>query len=162
MKILSLDLSTKSTGWAIGENQQLLAHGCIVKNSKNVIARIVEMKNEINNLIQTYHIEKIIMEEVRPDYNAHTGKVLMWLQAAVVIVAYENNPKIECDFIGASSWRAILSIKQGKGIKREQLKPKDVKYVQDKYNITVNDDEADAICIFDSYFLKISNEINWQ
>lgn len=162
MKILSLDLSTKSTGWAIGENQQLLAYGCIMKNSKNVVARIVEMKNEIDNLIRTYHIEKIIMEEVRPDYNAHTGKVLMWLQAAVVIAAYENNPKIECDFIGASSWRAMLSIKQGRGIKREQLKPKDIKYVQDKYNITVNDDEADAICIFDSYFLKINNEINWQ
>jgi len=28
------------------------------------------------------------MEEVRPDYNAHTGKVLMWLQSAIVIAAY--------------------------------------------------------------------------
>jgi hypothetical protein len=34
------------------------------------------------------------MEEVRPDYNLHTGKVLMWLQAAIVIAAYEINPKI--------------------------------------------------------------------
>jgi len=31
---------------------------------------------------------------VRPDFNLHTGKVLMWLQSAVVIAAYEINSKI--------------------------------------------------------------------
>jgi hypothetical protein len=31
---------------------------------------------------------------VRPDYNSHTSKVLMWLQAVVVIAAYEIDPKI--------------------------------------------------------------------
>lgn len=58
------------------------------------------------------------MEEVRPDYNSHTGKVLIWLQAAVVIAAYELNSKIKYDFINASEWRAALNIKQGSGIKR--------------------------------------------
>jgi len=45
-------------------------------------------------------------------------------------------------------------MKQGRGIKRETLKNQDIKYVEDKYNIKVNDDEADAICIFDSYWTK--------
>lgn len=101
------------------------------------------------------------MEEVRPDYNLHTGKVLMWLQAAIVIAAYEINPKIQCEFINASEWRAALKMKQGRGIKRETLKQKDIQYVQDKYNIKVNDDQADAICIFDAYIQKFNNEINW-
>jgi len=35
------------------------------------------------------------MEEVRPEYNSHTNKILMWLQAVIVIAAYEINPKIE-------------------------------------------------------------------
>lgn len=102
------------------------------------------------------------MEEVRPDYNSHTNKVLMWLQAAIVIAAYEINPKIKCSFVGASEWRAALSIQQGRGVKRETLKPRDIQYVKDKYNIKVNDDEADAICIFDAYWSKESNEINWE
>jgi hypothetical protein len=34
------------------------------------------------------------MEEVRPEYNSHTMKVLMWLQAAIVIAAFEIDPKI--------------------------------------------------------------------
>lgn len=161
-KILALDLSTKSTGWAVGENEQLESHGCIIENSKNVINRIIGMREKIYKIIQQYNIKEIIMEEVRPDYNTHTGKVLMWLQAAVVLAAYEINPEIQCNFINASEWRAALKIKQGKGIKRNLLKPQDIEYVKDKYNIIVNDDEADAICIFDSYGIKINNEINWE
>jgi len=36
-------------------------------------------------------------------------------------------------------------------------------YVFNKYNLKVNDDEADAICIFDAYNIKDKekNEINW-
>lgn len=162
MKILSLDLSTKSTGWAVGIDQKLIQHGCIVEKSKQVIRRIIQMRDKVGQLIKQHKIEKIIMEEVRPDYNAHTGKVLMWLQAAIVIIAYEINPQIQCDFIGASEWRATLKMRQGKGIKREQLKPQDTEYVKNKYGISVNDDQADAICIFDSYWIKSNNEINWE
>ena len=102
------------------------------------------------------------MEQVRPQYNSHTNKVLMWLQAVITVAAYQIDPSIECEFIGASTWRAALKIKQGRGIKREQLKPQDIQYVQNKYNITVNDDQADAICIFDAYWEKFDNELNWN
>jgi len=34
------------------------------------------------------------MEEVLPEYNSHTNKVLMWLQGVITIAAYEINPKI--------------------------------------------------------------------
>lgn len=162
MKTLSLDLSTKSSGWAIWEDNNLIMHGCIVKKSKDVIKRIAQMRNQVISLIRFYNIDKIIMEEVRPDYNSHTGKVLIWLQAAVVIAAYELNSKIKYDFINASEWRAALNIKQGSGIKRNQLKPQDIQYVKDKYDIEVNDDEADAICIFDGYCIKNNEEINWE
>ena len=36
------------------------------------------------------------------------------------------------------------------------------KYVKDKYGIEVNDDEADAICIFEGYCIKNDSEINWE
>ena len=106
------------------------------------------------------------MQEVRPEYNSHTNKVLMWLQAVIIIAAYEINPAIQYEFINASQWRAALKIKQGRGIKRDQVKNSDIEYVKNKYNITVNDDEADAICIFDAYWTKENkknnNEINWE
>lgn len=37
-----------------------------------------------------------------------------------------------------------------KNIKREQLKQEAIDYVKEKYNIEVNDDIADAICIGDA------------
>jgi len=43
-------------------------------------------------------------------------------------------------------------MKQGRGIKRTSLKSQDIQYVKDRYNIIVNDDEADAICLFDAYW----------
>ena len=162
MKILSLDLSTKSSGWCIGQDEHLELHGCVTASSKNVLNRIIKMRDAFSEIIKNNNINTIIMEEVRPQYNSHTNKVLMWLQAIIVITAYEINPNIECHFIEASSWRAALKIKQGRGVTREKLKPQDIQYVQNKYNITVNDDQADAICIFDAYWKKFNNEINWQ
>ena len=162
MKILSLDLSTKSTGYAIGQNQLIISHGCITATSKDVMKRIIKMRNELTKIITDNKIQKIIMEQVRQDYSSHTSKILMWLQAIVVMAAYEINPKIQYDFIGASTWRAALKIKQGRGITRNDLKPQDIQYVKNKYNIIVNDDEADAICIFDAYNEKFNNQINWE
>ena len=162
MKILSLDLSTKSTGWCIGQDQSIISHGCITASSKDVMKRIIKMRDELSKIIKDNKIQKIIMQQVRQQYSSHTSKVLMWLQGIVVMATYEVNPKIEYDFIGASTWRAALKIKQGPGIKRNNLKPQDIQYVKNKYNITVNDDEADAICIFDAYNEKFNNEINWE
>lgn len=162
MRILSLDLSTKSTGWCVGQNQSIILHGCITASSKDVMKRIIKMRDELSKIIKDNKIQKIIMQQVRPDFNSHTGKILMWLQGIVAMAAYEIKPTIEWDFIGASTWRAALKIKQGRGVKRNDLKPQDIQYVKNKYNITVNDDEADAICIFDAYNEKFNNEINWE
>ena len=162
MRILSLDLSTKSSGWCVGQDGSLESHGYITASSRDVVKRIIKMRDQLSKIIKNNKIDKIIMEQVRPEYNSHTNKVLMWLQAIIVVAAYEINSKIEYQFIGASTWRAALKIKQGRGIKREALKPQDIQYVQNKYNLQVNDDQADAICIFDAYWEKFDNEINWD
>lgn len=161
MIILALDLSTKQSGYALGVDGELEKHGFISASNNNPIKRIIKMRDQITKILKIYNIKKIIMEQVRPEYNSHTMKILMWLQAAIVIAAYEIDPQIQCEFIGASSWRAQLKIKQGRGVKRNQLKPQDIQYVKNKYNIQVNDDEADAICIFDAYWLK-QQDFNWN
>ena len=162
MKILSIDASTHSTGYAIGQNGKLKEHGCITAASKDTVKRIIKMREQISKLIKENKIDKIIIQQVRPEYNSHTNKILMWLQGAIIIAAHEANPFIEQEYINAVTWRAALKIKQGPGIKRDPLKMQDIKYVQDKYNIKVNDDQADAICIFDAYWEKFDNQINWE
>ena len=162
MKILTIDPSTHVTGWSIGQNTKLQQHGYITASSKEVKKRIIKMRDQLSKIIKNNKIDKIIMQEVRPDFGHHTTKVLIWLQAVIVITAYEINPSIEFEFINPSEWRAALKIKQGRGIKRDQVKNSDIQYVKNKYNITVNDDQADAICKFDAYWEKFDNEINWE
>lgn len=41
---------------------------------------------------------------------------------------------------------------------REDYKLMSVKYIKDKYGIEVTDDEADAICIGDSYFTSVQRD----
>lgn len=162
MKILSLDASTHSSGWAVGTDQMLQQHGCIVAKSRDVEKRIIQMRNQIVSLICNHNPDKIVIQQVRPEVNSHTNKVLMWLQGVIIIAAYECKPNMQIEFVNASEWRAAIKIRQGRGIKRDEVKSHDIQYVKNKYNIDVNDDEADAICIFDSYWLRNdNNEINW-
>ena len=54
-----------------------------------------------------------------------------------------------------------MGIKTGRGIKRASLKEADIAFVEETFGITVNDDEADAICIGFAHNKEVSNEINW-
>ena len=45
MKILALDLSTKQSGMAVGTDVSLEFHSCVSANDKNVIARIIKMRD---------------------------------------------------------------------------------------------------------------------
>ena len=89
MKILALDLSTKSSGYAVGTDESLQDHGCITASSKDVEQRIIKMRKQIVSLIINTKPDKIIMQEVRPQVNSHTNKVLMWLQGVIAVAAYE-------------------------------------------------------------------------
>ena len=108
MKILSLDLSTKSSGWAIFENDNLIDYGCITSSSTDLIKRIQIMTNGIKEILEKYEINKIIAEEVRPQGgfgagNIQTHRALMWLQAAIAFMLYDNFKKLTLDFIYPSS-----------------------------------------------------------
>ncbi len=153
MNILSLDLSTHSSGWAYFEDKELKKYGCINSSSTDLIKRIYKMTEEIYNILSEYNkVEKIIIEEVRPETengirNLKTYRALMWLQASVAFLIHDKFENIKIEYVYPSSWRAILGIKNGRGIKRDSLKLEDISFIKEKYNIEVNDDIADAICI---------------
>lgn len=166
MIYLFLDLSTSSSGWCVANSVgEMLGYGCIQSAATNILKRVQVMQRSIQKLIQDYKVDKIIAEEVHLDdfKSTHTYKVLTWLQGIVILGAYEVNPKIQYDFIQASSWRSKIGIKTGRGIKREELKKKDIEYVKQKYNIDVNDDIADAISIKDAYLkgILIDKGFDW-
>lgn len=169
MKIISLDLSTKSTGYAIFNDTELAGYGELKAASADVIARIYKIIDQLKEIIKdNLDIQKVIIEEVRPEdktsnaKNIHTQKVLMWLQAALVFMIHDFCPKASIEYVYPSSWRTKCGIRTGRGIKRNELKMLDIEFVKEKYNITVNDDAADAIGIGHAYINNLSDEFDWS
>ena len=166
MNILSLDCSTKSTGWAVYEGKTLKDYGCITSSSTDLFTRIHKMVDGIEKLIKENNIEKIILEEVRPEngvQNIKTHRALMWLQGALAMMAHDNFPKIESVYLYPSEWRKSCNIKTGRGVVRETVKQHDIRFVQETFGIKVNDDIADAIGIGYAYLHPGGEEemISW-
>ncbi len=165
MNILAIDASTKSSGWAVFEDTRLLDYGCIQSASADLIKRIYIMKDGIEKILNKYKIDKIILEEVRPEQglqNLKTHKALLYLQAAIAFLVHEKFNKINIEYVYPNEWRKACGIKTGRGVRRESLKPLDIAFVKNTYNIIVNDDVADAIGIGHAYVNTINNEINWE
>ena len=137
--------------------------GCIASSSQDLLKRINIMIDGLKEIVEKYKPDKVVAEEVRPEtgvQNIKTHRALMWLQGGVALMLYAYNKKLEMELIYPSSWRAAIGIKTGRGIKRTTLKEKDIQFVKENYNLDVNDDEADAICIGYSYSHDIETEIN--
>ena len=152
MKVLALDLSTRSTGWAVFDNSKLLDYGCVTATSTNVLNRIEKITDELKIIYDKYNPNNIIVEEVLPEdvkHNQQVFKALMYLQAAVAIELNKRGKKME--FFTASEWRKLCGIQTGRGITRDKVKAADIKFVKDTYNIDANDDICDAICIGYAY-----------
>lgn len=93
MKLLSLDISTRSTGWAVFENKNLIDYGCITSASTDLIKRIHIITDGIKEILNKYTIDKIVVEEVRPELgtqNIKTHRALMWIQGYIAIMAHDN------------------------------------------------------------------------
>jgi len=160
MKYISVDGATKSTGIALFKDKNLESYDCFTETNNDVFVRIKNMIKKIDNFIQENEdIEYIIFEEVRPEdgknkKKMHTYKVLMYLQAAAAFMLHDKYPKIQMEFIYPSEWRGACGIPQGSGIKRDTQKIYDIKYVENNFNLKVNDDIANAIEIGLGWFYK--------
>lgn len=157
MKVLALDLSTKSTGWAVFEDKKLVDSGCVTASGTNVLNRISKITDELRIIYDRYLPDDIIVEEVLPEdvrHNQQVFKALMYMQAAVALEFNKSGKKL--NFYVSSEWRKKCGIRTGRGITRDMVKAADIKFVKDNYNIDANDDVCDAICIGHAYTHSIT------
>ena len=152
MKILAIDASTKSTGVAVFQDTKLIHYQCITASSYDSLQRIFVMAQAIQNIYKKYKPTHIVMEQVLPQdvkNNQNVFKALIYLQAAIVLHLHQYKAKV--DFVVASHWRKVCQIKTGRGVNREDLKKASQSLVKATYNIDVNDDISDAICLGMAY-----------
>lgn len=157
MNLLSLDASTKSTGYAIYKHNKLIQYNYITSSSSNLFTRIKIMVDGIKQLlIQNPDLEYVILQQVRQQgfVNVKTYKALMYLQGCIQMMIHQNFKHIQTDFLYPSSWRKVCQIKQGRGVQRATQKQLDIQWVKDNFKIDTNDDIADAIGIGYAYINK--------
>ena len=157
MNIISLDMSTKSTGYAIYKHNKLVQYNYITATSSDLFNRIKVMLNAINKLLeQNPDLEYVVMQQVRQEgfVNVKTYKALMYLQGCVQMIIHQKFKHLQTDFLYPSEWRKVCQIKQGRGVQRKQQKQNDIQWVESLFNIQVNDDVADAIGIGYAYINK--------
>ena len=147
-RFVSIDGSTQKTALSLFIDGNYSTHILLdYSNDKNADTRFESMVKGVWRVLNEYKPNIIYIEETYMARNPKTTKILTRLQG--VVYAWCINNDCEFNVILPSQWRKQLSISQSKK-KREELKEQSIQYVLDKYQISVTDDEADAICIGDA------------
>ena len=151
--ILALDQSSNINGYAIFQNGQLIKYGLIKLGSGKLGKRLLKLKEEISNLIITYNITEILFEDIQLETKV-TNSVKTYKTLSEVIGVLEEiltEMKIPYTIVPAPTWRRIVGIK---GSRRAEQKKNAQTYIYNKIKVGVTEDEADAICIGLSYYMK--------
>lgn len=148
--LLALDQSTAVTGWALFIDEKLERYG-VFSPSGDYLERIAKLCNWVLTIIKHYNkelkiaIEDIQLQEIggiKSSQNVATFKKLAHAQGALLEIFHEL--EIPYEIVCPSSWKSSCNIK---GTKRAEQKKNAQKFILDKYNINVTEDEADAICL---------------
>lgn len=139
MITMGLDLSTKSTGYAIFDNTTLLNYGVIQTSHADWRERLVAQGAKLTEIIELYCPEKIYIEDV--PLNLKGGaKILVMLGAMQGLVyGLGASKNIDMCFIQPSEWRSPIGLYDGtkKGKKRNELKQKSVEKANELFGLNL-------------------------
>jgi len=119
--------------------------------------RWLEVKME--ELIDKYDIEVVVVETPMRGVNMTTFHKLSGLYFTTIDLALRK--ELSYFAYGPSSWRKILGFKQGRGVKRAELKQQAIDYVNENTELNLKnsqDDEAEAVCIGMAYHKQTTKE----
>lgn len=146
MKRLSIDQSTKCSGWAIFDNDKLIKYDKIqIKDNYEYIYNLQIMLKSIEEIIIKEKPDKIIFENIQNQVskNIDTFKKLSGLYYGVMLLCEKYCINYETYY--SSEWRKVHHF-PGK-LKRKELKEKSKALIKELYNIEANSDISDAILI---------------
>lgn len=164
-RILALDQSTHVTGWSIYDNNKLVQYGTFVTNLKDEIARCSAIKTWLLSMINNWDLDCIGIEGIQLQDESSGAKMgvtvfqgLARLQGILMETCHSE--KIDYIICPTNSWRHHCGVK---GLKRTDRKRSMQMLAKQWHDITVSDDEADAIGIGKYVADQIKIEVtNWE
>lgn len=147
-RVLALDQATHLTGYAIFDNKDLVTSGVFQTELGDGIARSNAVKNWLISMVESWKPDIIGFEDIQlqqfngKNIGVTTYKTLAELLGILTETCFENKwPYIVC---APATWRAYNNVK---GKTRVDKKKSMQKLIKQWFDITVTDDESDAIGI---------------
>ena len=147
-RVLALDQATKVSGYSIFDDNKLIKYGIFSTNLDNEIKRDLDIKNWLINLINNWQPDYIALEgiQLQEDTGRKIGvttfETLARLQGILMATVEELNlPYLICP---TNTWRKYSNVK---GRARTDKKRSAQLIIKKDYDISVTEDEADAILI---------------
>ena len=161
MTILALDQSSITSGYSIFCDNQLIESGTFTFNSTILSKRLLKIREQIKQLINSYCIEYVILEDIQLQNNVGSNVVTYKALAEVIGVLTElaAERKLPYELVSSSSWKSSLQIK---GKTRPEQKRNAQQYVINTYGKKVTQDESDAFCIGSHYTKLNKSAFNWD
>lgn len=116
MKVLSLDMASQKTGYALYNDSHLINYGLwdlSQTKEKDWRKRIATMAQHISDFCDGQDIDMILAEDVVPSLNnSQTVKVLSALQGMLISLGIAH--KIEVKFVSVTTWKSKLNLQLDK------------------------------------------------
>lgn len=151
-RTLVLDQASITSGWAVFDDQQLISYGSNTSDGSSSTEKIAKTKYWVASLIDKWNPDEIVIEDIQlqernnsenyRDMGVTTYKILAHLQGVLMNYFYEKNIRFKT--VPPATWRSHSEIK-GK-YRNDKKKNAQIK-VKKFYDISVSEDEADAILI---------------
>lgn len=143
-RVLALDQATKVSGWAIFSNEKLIKYGTFETQLENEIQRDIQIKNWLINVIKNWGIDFVALEGVQYEerFGVTTFATLARLQG--ILMSLLEEMEVQYTICHTATWRNFCQVKgKTRADKKKSMQLK----VKEWYDITVNNDCADAIGI---------------
>ena len=160
-RFLGLDQATYKTGFSIFDGKELVKYGIFETTLKDEAARFNMIKMWLISIIENYKPDFVGIEGIQ--YQQKIGvtvfETLARLQGILIDVLYEYD--IPCKICHTAVWRKYCGVK---GATRSEKKKSMQFLAKDWYDITVTNDEADAIGIgkYISDNFDLNKVIEWE
>lgn len=150
-RVLALDQSSNLTGYSIYDNQSLISYGVFETSKSAPFERIVELCDWLQSMLEMWKPDLVGLEDIqyRPgknntatEQNHNTFKLLGQVMGGLIVTIARSKCKVDTVLI--PTWRGHCKVK---GNTRVDQKRSAQLLVKQWYDITVTDDESDAICI---------------
>lgn len=167
IRTLALDQATYVSGYAIYDNNDLIRYGTFETNLEDEIARDNRIKYWLISLLDAWKPDRVILEDIQLQEKGTTArmgvtvyKTLAHLQGILLETLYEQD--ISYSLAHTAVWRQACGIK---GKSRADRKKSAQILIKQWYDVSVTEDEADAICIGHYACLSLKPKpkiINWE